>query len=567
MAGFVSAVDCKPQEAIKSEARFLITQSRAISRANGPGASGPPHIEFWRPAWFFYALLLATFCIAATHVGKAHAIGLDEISQQSGLGQPLRLVIPLITNAADEIGGEDFAGECFKIVPANATDLPQPSLARVALEHRGGRAFVVVTTAYPINEPMMRVAVQAGCRVSLSREYTVLLDPVSIEPPVVQVAAAAPAVEPAASARAEPQAPAVAAVAREPRPVQRSVAPRKHVASAVRTKPASAPKRTGDAVAASVPRIAPQTAKASAGPRLQVSRTIDDAAATPAKPGAAQLSAAESETLKALEEETVVLQKRIAELSLTMEQMQKELLAAKTARDEAEKAAREAKQRAAAAPPPSSETRILADVNWPLVVVVLGLIALLAAVVHMRRKPVLVPAPITAAQEEAFNPADLGEPSVPQFPTTGGKLSVPELTEVDTLPPAVRVATPAGLPPIAMPATVAPASTPPAPVPEFKYDPELMFDFEVEKTAEAYSEYSTLEREQPGIVAKLTSTWGSPEAAVRLEHYLLTPRRGGKPLSREAMAELKLLQTLARDFAGGYSELPIPPADRTYTRL
>src|SRR6266567_1124020 len=104
------------------------------------------------------AFLLATLCIAPISIGNVHAIGLDEVAQQSGLGEPLRLVIPLLTNASDQLTGDEFAGECFKVVPATANDLPQLSLPRTALEHRAGRAFVVVSTAYPINEPMMRVA-------------------------------------------------------------------------------------------------------------------------------------------------------------------------------------------------------------------------------------------------------------------------------------------------------------------------------------------------------------------------------------------------------------------------
>src|SRR6266567_1875465 len=136
------------------------------------------------------ALLLATLCIGPTVANSVQAIGLDEIAQQSRLGEPLRLMIPLLTNASDELSGDEFAGECFKVIPATANDLPQVQFPMVALEHRGGRAFVVVSTAYPITEPIMRVAVRAGCRVSMNREYTLLFDPVSIEAPVVAEATA-----------------------------------------------------------------------------------------------------------------------------------------------------------------------------------------------------------------------------------------------------------------------------------------------------------------------------------------------------------------------------------------
>ena len=174
------------------------------------------------------ALLLATLCIGSTVAISAQAIGLDEIAQQSGLGEPLRLVIPLLTDPSDELAGEEFAGECYRVVSPGANDLPQVQWAKVALEHRGGRALIVVSTAYPINEPIMRVAVRAGCRVSVSREYTVLFDPVSIEAPMVADATAEP-VEPPALAAATP--PAEARPAVEP-----PVVPRKRFAGVARTR-------------------------------------------------------------------------------------------------------------------------------------------------------------------------------------------------------------------------------------------------------------------------------------------------------------------------------------------
>src|SRR5438105_1030442 len=185
------------------------------------------------------ALLLASLCIGSIGIGSVHAIGLDEISEQSALGEPLRLVIPVLS-AGDEVVGDEFAGECFKVIPLAANDLPQPTLARVALEHRAGRAFVVLSTAYPITEPIMRVAVQAGCRVSVSREYTLLFDPLSIAPPVVEPVMAASASSNAESpagagaAAIDAPSPASATTPLEPPVAQRSVTPRKHAPTVAR---------------------------------------------------------------------------------------------------------------------------------------------------------------------------------------------------------------------------------------------------------------------------------------------------------------------------------------------
>ena len=141
--------------------------------------------------------------------------------------------------------------------------------AKVALEHRGGRALLVVSTAYPINEPIMRVAVRAGCRVAMSREYTLFFDPVSIEAPTVADATSDPV---------ETRARAIAARPPRSRPaVQHPVVPRKHLGSVARTGPLLATKRASETVAAPAQPVGAHAAKASEGSRLQVSRSIVDA--------------------------------------------------------------------------------------------------------------------------------------------------------------------------------------------------------------------------------------------------------------------------------------------------
>jgi hypothetical protein len=485
--------------------------------------------------------LLATICVASIGISNVHAIGLDEIAQQSGLGEPLRLVIPVLSNTTDQLTSDEFAGECFKLVPPVAGDLPQLNSARVALEQRGGRAFVVLTTSYPINEPIVRVAVQAGCRVSVSREYTVLLDPVVIEPPLVENSTETPAaVAVAAAAVAEPAAAPAGAVAvsvPESHPAPRAAAARKHVTDAGRSKQAGAVKRASRIVA-STPPATPRAAKASARPRLQVSRTLVDTTTAPVS-GAAPSAAAEREALRTIEEQTVVLQRQIAELSLAMERMQQELLAARAAKAEAEKNTRVAVERAAAAATsPWAAMRAWAAVNWPLLVLTPAAILLLAAALH-RRRPVLVPAPITAAQAVAFNRADLGEPLVPgpePLPNDEALVApMPSKPRSHVIPPAF--------------------ADPPSAAPEVKHDPELSFDYEVRQTAYESSAYSTLEREEPGIVGRLTYSWGTPTAAAQLENYLLTPRRGGRRLSFDAVEELKLLRMIALERASGIEQL------------
>ena len=164
---------------------------------------------------------------------------------------------------------------------------------------------------------------------------------------------------------------------------------------------------------------------------------------------------------------------------------------------------------------------------------VLALIVLIAAMLFSkrRREAAAAAVPITGMAADSFEPTYLGEPSLIATPIVGASEANAKSQEANTSRPS---ATPA-------------AATQPAPVPEFHLDPEFAFDDELVKGAERFSAYSTLEREHPGIVAKLTDTWGKPEAVANLQDYLMTPRQGGRPLSRDAMSELKMLQAVASD--------------------
>ena len=485
--------------------------------------------------------------VALTAAGSVHAIGLDEIAQQSGLGEPLRLVIPVLSSADEPLGSDEFAGECFKLVAPMAGDLPGLDSARVALEHRGGRAFVVLTTQQPINEPIMRIAVQAGCRATVSREYTVLLDPVTIEPPIAEKSAtpvAAAMAAPAAMARGD----AVAAVEPEAQRGLPAASPRRHAVRSAGNKPNGTLGQSAHVASPSLP--TPRAAPASTRPRLQVSRT--EGASSAPRSNRPQTSATEGEALRTIEEQTVVLQRQIAELSVAMERMERDLVAARAAKAEAEANALAAAERASTVASSSSATmRTWAGLNWPLLVLTPAAIVLLAAALH-RRRPIVVPAPITPAQAAAFNRADLGEPSVPGPEPMGDEESV--VTPMAISGPA-RVVRPVLVDP------------PTSAVPEFTPDAGIAFDDEVRQTAEAACAYSILEREQPGIVGRLTESWGTPRVAGQLENYLLAPRSTGRKLSRAAVEELSLLRSIALERAGFGANMLTPRAREGNGRL
>ena len=76
-------------------------------------------------------------------------MALDAVVDQSLLGEPLRVVIPLMVRP-----DETMAGECVRIVPSRvrADDgVPELGDARIALEQTAGSRRLVITTQRTVN--------------------------------------------------------------------------------------------------------------------------------------------------------------------------------------------------------------------------------------------------------------------------------------------------------------------------------------------------------------------------------------------------------------------------------
>lgn len=529
-------------------------------------------------------LVLAALGLGSTCAGSAHALGLSDISQQSALGEPLRLVIPVLGDATHASTANELSG-CVRLTAPVADDLAQLNSARVALEQAGGATSIVITTPYPVNEPAMRIAVQAGCRTTISREYAVLLDPVTIEPPTAQIAANPPQRQPdeRAAARADVTPAQNATTLPEASPAQQRATPQKRAAAAPRAQPTIGTRTVTKATTASQVAAAQHSDKALNRPRLHISRTIG--ARGPAAKGTAPTATSQREAMAAIEEQTVVLKRQLAELELAMQQVREQLDAAKAARATAEKAARneaaataahsneaakagrdpkqQAVQQAAvreatqriAPPTPSSKLRAWTIDNAVfMLVALLAVLAVALAASIRRRQPVLIPAPMTAAQSESFNPADLGEPSVPGHPMVADDEALLRLAHERARG---HMIPPPFVDPIAVePRPRQPQRGEPQRKPrESAHDAAFSFDHEVQKHAEERSVQSALEREQPGIIARLTDGWGTPRTAAQVESFLLTPRRSGKPLSREVVDELQFLRRIAMDGGGPDGEM------------
>ena len=325
------------------------------------------------------ALACATTRLAAAVAGilgalaplSLAAVGLNPITQQSALGASLRVVVP-VTLAA----GEDVASECFKLAPAQRDEdgIPQILFGRISVERTPSGTQLVVTGTSPVNDPVVRVTIQAGCETTIRREYTLFMDPPAIEVPVV-AAESAPR-EPVAAPRPPP---AVRGSARETGTSAR-VAPR--------GAPSSGPGGGAGAARKAVPPKARAAAKAAPKrppavaadqPRLTVSRAPPDggAGAAIATTTEADRERAQQELANSIEAETVILRQRIVELTAMVERMQQEV--------QAQEAAQRAAEAAAKAPPPAPEPDWW-EANASLLAAIVGMPLLIAVGLLWKRR-------------------------------------------------------------------------------------------------------------------------------------------------------------------------------------
>ena len=257
--------------------------------------------------------------------GNALALGLNAVTEQSLLGDPLRVVIPVVTGP-----GEELADMCIRIVPSrmDTTDgLPDVVSARVALEKTAGSNRLVVTTPGPVNDLAIRLTVHYGCEHAIRREYVILFDP----PLAVARGSDAAAMPFSAGAAIEAPVPGTsqAAPARlGRRHLQQLRVARRCVRGEEGLPPATARRSAvGDAGTRS------PTVRAQPAPRrpsqLVVSRTVQAAGR-----GGSFGELSKDAQIEAIREEEVVLQKRIDELSEQVQRMQQDRIAELTAQVE-----------------------------------------------------------------------------------------------------------------------------------------------------------------------------------------------------------------------------------------
>ena len=298
--------------------------------------------------------------VVANLISSAFAMSLGVEEVTSSLGQPLRVVIPLLGATTDAL-----ETRCFRMVaPSRSDGLSIITQARIELQSNTNPPQLVIRSNRAIDEPVVRISVEAGCDAPIRRDYTILLDPPSVQPLEARAPAVAPSQSlsltaeriPATERTPELSAADKGIIAAERATLRRSAdaaSPRKSAAAANRDKslttrssqsqasasPATATAKQlrqdklevqGGSPSDASPRVADASLAALAVPRLRIATDlsfgepgrqpgaapVDELQAAIAKDRRARLLAVpiESDLAPRLEADLVVAQRRLAEL-------------------------------------------------------------------------------------------------------------------------------------------------------------------------------------------------------------------------------------------------------------
>lgn len=152
---------------------------------------------------------LIAVAIASFPFGS-QAAGLGQISVLSGLGQPLRAEIQITASPQElqSLRARVASADTFR--QANIPYSPVIATLRAAVENRGQRAVVKLSSDRPVNDPFVDLLLELDWNGGhLAREYTFLLDPVDLAAPKPLAARVdTPAAMPAPRAERAAEAPA-----------------------------------------------------------------------------------------------------------------------------------------------------------------------------------------------------------------------------------------------------------------------------------------------------------------------------------------------------------------------
>ena len=134
--------------------------------------------------------------VVAGAIPSAFALSLGGEQVSSSLGQPLRMTIPLLGSTA-----ESLDTRCYRVVtPSRSDGLSVIVQARIELQTSTNPPQLIIRSSRSIDEPVVRISIEAGCDAPIRRDYTILLDPPSLQTAEPRVAIAAPSLAPPISA-------------------------------------------------------------------------------------------------------------------------------------------------------------------------------------------------------------------------------------------------------------------------------------------------------------------------------------------------------------------------------
>ncbi len=132
------------------------------------------------------ALTLALVIAGAIPSAFALSLGAGQVT--SSLGQPLRMTVPLLGSTA-----ESLETGCYRVVaPSRVDGLTVVTQARIELQSNTNPPQLIVRSSRAIDDPIVRITIEAGCDAPIRREYTILLDPPPVQAPEPRVATSEP---------------------------------------------------------------------------------------------------------------------------------------------------------------------------------------------------------------------------------------------------------------------------------------------------------------------------------------------------------------------------------------
>jgi pilus assembly protein FimV len=231
------------------------------------------------------AILLILAAVLLVPIAS-YAAGLGTLTVRSALGQPLDAELEVLSLRPGE--------ETFQVrlasqdVYRNAGMEVSPALngVRFSVENRGGKTFIRIRTAQPVNDPFLNLFVELHFTAGrLARQYTVLVDPVEYKvatAPAAAVASPVPVVTPAEPVAA---APVAAPTPVAPAPIAAApVAPAPVASAPVQAEPVAASPAPQPTVAATAPQPTAAAPAASAAPASAPSPVSSRAAAAETPP-------------------------------------------------------------------------------------------------------------------------------------------------------------------------------------------------------------------------------------------------------------------------------------------